>query len=261
MRVFKSLCTGVVSVLISGGVTADSFVLVHGAFQDASGWDEVIPVIEDAGHTVVAVNLPGRDAIGDAAKRFSLQSYIETVISVVESSDAPVHLVGHSFGGMTISGVAEAIPEKIATLVYVAAYMPEDGESMEKLAYSDTDNGFTQETFIVAKDYSHASLLPADQARVFINDGNPDQKKTLEASMIREPLAPIGMAVSLTDVNFGSVKKAYIRTTQDQTVSTPLQTRMIDRAKLTLVRDIDTGHAPYITAPTELAETMLAIVK
>ena len=172
-----------------------------------------------------------------------------------------MHVVGHSFGGMSISGAAEAVPDLIETLVYVAAYLPQDGESMEQLAYSDSDNGFTEATFVIAPDYSHASLLAEDQARVFAGDGTPEQKAALEASMIREPLGPIGTQIALTDARFGTVARAYVRTLQDITVSTPLQTRMIERAGVAQVVDIDSGHAPYLTQPDALTAAILSVTQ
>ena len=132
------------AVLILGAPTlaqAETFILVHGAFQDASSWAGVAERIEAEGHTVDAVNLPGRDATGEAAKAVSLADYVTTVADAVGAADTPVILVGHSFGGMTISGVAERMPDSVARLVYIAAYVPQSGESMEQLAVGDTDNG------------------------------------------------------------------------------------------------------------------------
>lgn len=245
--------------MFAGRTYADTLVLVHGAFQSASDWGAVVSQLESTGNNVIAVNLPGRDTDGEAAKAISLQSYIDNVIGVVSTVDQPVHLIGHSFGGITITAVAEVIPDNIETLVYIAAYVPEDGESMEKLAYSDKDNGFTEKSFVVAKDYSHATILEEDQARLFGNDADAEQINSLQASMIKEPLAPIGTPVSITEGNSSSVKKAYIRTLRDQTVSTPLQTKMLMRAKIDNVIDIDSGHLPYLTEPEQLVGAILKL--
>ena len=240
---------------------ADTFVLVHGAFQDASSWSAVADALAARGHDVVAVDLPGRDATGEAAQAVTLEAYVTTVGAAVAAADAPVILVGHSFGGITISGVAERMPERIDRLIFVAAYVPLSGEFMETLAFSDGDNGFTAETFVIAEDYSHAEILAADQVRVFGQDADEAQSATLMASMIREPLAPIGSPVVLSEALFGTVPKAFIRTLQDGVVSTPLQTMMIDRAGITRVRDIDTGHLPYLSQPDELAALILDVAE
>ena len=236
---------------------AETFVLVHGAFQDASSWSAVADRLTAAGHDVVAVELPGRDATGEAARAVSLDDYVATVAEAVAAANAPVTLVGHSFGGITISGVAEQMPERTDRLIYVAAYVPRSGESMETLALADGDNRFTDQTFVIAEDYSHAEILEADRVRVFGQDADSDEAAALVASMIREPLAPIGTPVELSDERFGSVAKAYIRTLDDGTVSTPLQTMMIERAGITEVRDIDTGHVPHLTRPDALTDLIL----
>jgi len=260
MNTFAStLAAGAIAAL-PGMALADTYVLVHGAFQDASGWAPVADILMAEGHSVVALDLPGRDAEGAAAQAVSLQDYIDATVAVVEAADEPVILVGHSFAGITISGVAEAIPEKIERLVYVAAYVPLSGESMETLALSDSDNHFEETTFVIASDYSYATLLPDHQVRVFAQDASGAQADRLQASMIREPLAPIATPVTLSDARFGTVELAYIRTLEDRTVSTPLQTMMIERAGIEVVRDIQSGHAPYLTQPDALAALLLALL-
>ena len=122
-------------------------------------------------------------------------------------------LVGHSFGGMTISAAAGRALD-VTQLVYVAAYVPESGESMETLALSDGDNSFTEESFVIAPDYSYAEILERDRAAIFGNEGTEDQRAAIVAGLIREPLAPIATPVTLTEDAFGSVPQAYIRTLQ-----------------------------------------------
>ncbi len=217
--------------------------------------------LEGIGHTAIAVDLPGRDAQGDAAKAITLEAYIDTVAQVIEASNEPVTLVGHSFGGMTISGVAERMPNEFDKLIYVAAYVPLSGESMETLALSDADNRFNVETFVISKDYAHAEILESDQIRVFAQDAEGEEIERLKASIVREPLAPIGTPLSLIKERFGGVAKAYVRTTDDGTVSASLQTMMLERAGITQIVDIDSGHAVYLTEPDALAAALDALAK
>lgn len=260
MKRLQTLATAV-SITLPTLAAADTFVLVHGAFQTASSWDAVSERLEAKGHAVVAVNLPGRNAAGEEASLVSLSAYIDIVAEAVTAAGEPVILVGHSFGGMTITGVADRKPEAIDHLVYVAAYVPRSGESMEVLALSDGDNRFTEATFVVAPDYSYAEILADDQVRVFAQDATPQQALALQASMVREPLAPIGTSIELAGDWPVPVETAYVRTTDDGTVSTPLQTMMIDRAGITDVRDIETGHAPFLTQPEALADILASIAE
>lgn len=255
MKSFKTLAA-IAALSVSTGAAADTFVLVHGAFQDASGWASVSAELEAMGHDVIAVDLPGRDAKGDDARAMSLDLYVETISSAVRSAAEPVVLVGHSFAGMTITAVADRMPDQVDTLVFVAAYVPQNGDSMESLAMTDPGNEFSEDTFVLAEDYSYATLLVEDQVRVFAQDSTPEQAETLLASMISEPLGPIGTPVELSDAPLENVSVGYVRTTEDVTVSTELQTIMIERAGITDVIDVEAGHAPYLTQPVALANAL-----
>lgn len=258
MNILKPLA--VVSAFLAGPVWAENIVIVHGAFQSAADWAGVEAALEARGHGVTLVNLPGRDAEGVAAKAVTLDDHVATTLEAIAMAEGPVALVGHSFGGMTISAAAEAAPLDVAQLVYVAAYVPESGDSMETLALSDGDNSFTEESFVIAPDYSYAEILERDRAAIFGNEGTEAERTAIVAGLMREPLAPIATPVNLTEDAFGSVPQAYIRTLQDQAVSTPMQTRMIERAGIERVIDIDSGHAPQTTQVDALVAAILELV-
>lgn len=257
MNFFKTLVAA--SAFLAGPAAAEDIVIVHGAFQSAADWADVEAALEAHGHNVALVNLPGRDAEGEAAKAVTLADHVDATLEAIAMVDGPVVLIGHSFGGMTISAAAEAAPLDIAQLVYVAAYVPESGESMETLALSDGDNSFTEESFVIAPDYSYAEILERDRAAIFGNEGTEDERSAIVGGLIREPLAPIATPVTLTEDAFGSVPQAYIRTLQDQAVSTPLQTRMIERAGIERVTDINSGHAPQTTQVDALVAAILEL--
>lgn len=235
-----------------------TFVLVHGAFQDASAWSQVIPLLEAAGHTAVAVNLPGRGDDTTPAGELTLDAYrdaVIAVIAVIEQQDAPVVLVGHSFGGMVISAVAEAIPDKIAHLVYVAAYLPQSGDSL--LSISAAEPGAQQGGFVVSDDQTMISVPAEFFPLVFCGDCTPDQAAVVAASQIDEPLAPLAGTVTLTDANFGALVKSYILTAFDTAVSPTLQIMMLANTPVAHVYALQTGHVPYITAADRLADLLL----
>src|SRR5262245_39808946 len=98
-------------------------VLVHGAFAESSSWNEVIQHLQVQGYTTLAVANPLRSLSGDA----------ESVASIINNFEAPVVLVGHSYGGMVITQAASN-NEKVKALVYVAAFAPDEGESANQLA-------------------------------------------------------------------------------------------------------------------------------
>lgn len=260
MTLLKFFAT-VLLLVVMMPVRAGTFVIVHGAFQNAQSWAEVSNALRAKGHTVVAVDLPGRNAEGAAAKAVTMAQYAEAVGAVVKAQAEPVTLIGHSFGGITISLVGLAMPEKIKKLLYVAAYVPESGESMQSLASGDKTNGFTSKSFVVSADYAFATILDDDRARLFINDGGPEQQKIVAQSMVREPLGPIATKVEISREIFAALPKAYIRTGMDKTVSTTIQNMMIQRARIAQVSDIDSGHSPQASQPEKLSDLIVSLGK
>src|ERR1700761_5313891 len=102
-------------------------VLVHGAFEDAQVWGHVTAKLQTDGYKVVAVELPGRPGAPAAPDKVSLDLYRDTVIKALAKLHHRAVVVGHSFGGIVISDVAEKDPAMIKTLVFVAAYLPQNG--------------------------------------------------------------------------------------------------------------------------------------
>jgi pimeloyl-ACP methyl ester carboxylesterase len=108
---------------------APTVVLVHGAFADASGWGGVISRLQAEGIPVMAPANPLRSVAGDAAY----------IASVVNQIPGPVLLVGHSYGGAVISN-ASPQAENVVGLVYVCAFIPDEGEVLQTLAEQATDS-------------------------------------------------------------------------------------------------------------------------
>lgn len=234
------------------------FVLVHGAFQDASTWDAVVPLIEANGGTAVTVELGGRGEDATPFGELTLEGYRDAVVAAVEAQEQPVILVGHSFGGMVISAAAEAVPDRIAALVYLAAYLPSNGESLVTLSSQDRYSQLGQEgVFQVSEDFTTASVLDTAFAAAFCPDCDETQAAAVAASQLPEPLPPLNTPVTLTAEAFGNIYKAYILTAQDIVVSPQLQALMIANTPVDHVYALDAGHAAYVTQP----EALVAILE
>ena len=109
-----------------------TFVLVHGAWHGGWKWRYVAPILRRAGHEVFTPTLTG---LGErahlAGPSIDLDSHVRDVVAVLETEDLrEVLLVGHSYGGMVVTGVAERCPERLRRLIYLDAFVPEDGKCL-----------------------------------------------------------------------------------------------------------------------------------
>ncbi|MDX2141242.1 MAG: alpha/beta fold hydrolase [Chloroflexota bacterium] len=246
-----------VGSVVAAQDNAKVFVLVHGAFQDETGWSAVVNALESAGHTAVTVNLAGRGDDATPLNEITLATYRDQIIGVIEEQSGSVVLVGHSFGGINISMVAEAVPDRIETLVYLAAYLPVNGDSLVTLASEDHYSTLGQEgNFIIAEDFSTGSVNADVFASAFCPDCTPEQAEVVAASQLSEPLAPLNEPVTLSDTA-SSVRSVYIMTAEDIVVSPQLQAFMLSRRPVDQVFALNTGHAAYISQPEALAELLI----
>ena len=116
-----------------------TFVLVHGSWAGSVVWRELAPRLRKAGHEVYAPTLTGIGARKHLLSReIDLNTHVQDVISVIDDADlSDIVLVGNSYGGMVISGVADRVPEKVASLVYLDAFVPENGQYLLSLLPPD----------------------------------------------------------------------------------------------------------------------------
>jgi pimeloyl-ACP methyl ester carboxylesterase len=249
-----ALSLGLVPV-IGHSAPKPSIALVHGAWEEANIMQGVNAKLTADGYNVIVVTLPGRPSSPLAPDKVSLDLYRDTVLQAIAKETTPVVLVGHSFAGITISNVAESAPEKIKTLVYVAAYLPQDGESLLSIATSDKDSKigphlmFQKEKGIVSIEYSA-------RADLLVNDGSDGLRKAITDLVVDEPLAPLATPVHLTAARFGSVDKVYVHTAKDQIVSPSLQDTMVARTPVRLAVTLDTGHTLLLLDPDRLVKVI-----
>jgi pimeloyl-ACP methyl ester carboxylesterase len=235
--------------------TKPTIALVHGAFEDAHVWQAVETKLKADGYPVVAVELPGRPGAPMSPAKVSLDLYRDTVLKALAKTTHPAVLVGHSFGGITISAVAEAAPKKVKTLVYVAAYLPRDGDSLVSMAQQDPDSKAGPQLQI-NKEQGIAVVNYAARADLFANDGSPQLRAALPNLILDEPLAPLATPVHLTQARFGHVDKVYVHTSKDQVISPAFQATMVKATPVRSETTLATGHTPFLTDPAGLVKAI-----
>ncbi|SNT10244.1 alpha/beta fold hydrolase [Tropicimonas sediminicola] len=225
-------------------------VLVHGAWGQAAGWSKVVPALTRLGHAVEALDLPGHGADPAPLGTVTLDDCGRAVAAVLAKGE-PAVLVGHSMGGMVISAAAERVPEAIRGLVYVAAFLPRDGDSLTSLKRREPET--IGPAIRRGPERGTTVLDPDVAADILFQDATEAERARGLALLGPESNAVQTDAVSLTSRRFGSVPRSYIACTQDRTVTPWLQWRMASESPCRALREIDCGHFPQLTRAEELA--------
>jgi pimeloyl-ACP methyl ester carboxylesterase len=254
MKVFIAAIATSVFAFGANAMAAEKppIVLVHGAFENAQVWGFVSAKLQKDGYKVVTVDLPGRPGNPAAPDKVSLDLYRDVVVKALGTSKRPAVVVGHSFGGIVISAAAEKAPKKIKTLVYLAAYLPHNGDSLVSMAEQDHDAKIGPHLQI-QKDKGIASIEYSARADLFANGGPEGLRKAIPDEILDEPLAPLATPVKLTEAKFGKVDKAYIHTAIDQVISPSYQAQMVASTPVRVEYTLQTGHTPFLTDPDGVA--------
>ncbi|MDB5576280.1 MAG: alpha/beta hydrolase [Bradyrhizobium sp.] len=237
-----------VSFLGTGNTAAEKppVILIHGAFSNGQVWGHVAARLQAAGHEVVTVDLPGRPGAPMAPGEVTLDLYRDVVVKTLNGMSRPAIVVGHSFAGIVIAAAAEQAPEKIKTLVFVAAYLPQDGDSLVSLAQRDPDARIGAHLRI-DKEQGIAVVEYDARGELFANDGPEPLKLQLPDLILDEPLTPLATPVQVSGARFGEVDKVYVFTSMDQVISPAFQAKMVAATPVRRTVTLQTGHLPFLT--------------
>ncbi|MBV1909386.1 MAG: alpha/beta hydrolase [Kangiellaceae bacterium] len=234
-----------------------TYILVHGAWGGAWEFETLTKLLSESDTTVIAVDLPGHGEDQTPLSGMTMAAYINKVEQTINEQSDPVILVGHSLAGAVISQVAETIPNKIDRLIYVAAMLPKSGDVPFALMQSDED-GLLLANTTFSQDQTIATLKPSVIEEILFHD--VEDKSILHSiipKMTMQQSTDPFMAVSeLSEDNFGSVKKYYIRASIDKVLSPRLQQRMLENWPVEDVATLPSGHFPLTSMPERLAETI-----
>lgn len=232
-----------------GIVVMKTYILVHGAWHSSWYWRQVIPVLQQAGHQVIADNLPGHDPEDFRPELMTLDHYTKAVSERILQMPGKVHLVGHSMGGLIISQVAEMIPDRIERLVYIAGFIPKSGQNLLDTIKDQMKVG---SPFEFSEDKKMISIRPELARNVFYNTC-PDEVAEYAIAKLN-PQATLAFVTPLktTMTKFGSVKKTYIECTLDNALWPITQQQMYTEAKCDHILKVDSDHFPMLSNPAAL---------
>jgi pimeloyl-ACP methyl ester carboxylesterase len=220
-------------------------VLVHGAFADSTSWNDVVEHLERDGYPVVAAANPLRGLAGDAA-------YVRELLA---SIDGPVILAGHSYGGAVITNAARGA-DNVKALVYMAAFMPDEGESA--LALADKFPGSSLGAALRPVPFTRADGtkdqdLYIDQARFhhqFAADVPANTADTM--AVTQRPVALRALSDASAEPAWKTVPSWALVASEDLNIPRETQVFMAKRAKSHIV-EVRSSHAVTVSHPKEAA--------
>jgi pimeloyl-ACP methyl ester carboxylesterase len=188
-------------------------------------------------------------------KDITLTTYVAHIEEVVRKIPGSIVLVGHSMGGVVVTQVAENIPEKIDHLIYVTAFVPQQGGS---LMDDIKETAIPTISLQVRADEENKtlSLSPSRRIREYLYEKCTEDDAAYALSRLqKQPLIPFVDTVSISQERFGSVPKLYIECLQDKAIMLEDQRRMYARIQCD-VASIDTDHSPFFSADHQLVEIL-----
>jgi pimeloyl-ACP methyl ester carboxylesterase len=215
-------------------------VLVHGAFADGSGWKGVYKILNAKGYHVTIVQNPAT----------SLEDDVKATNAILDKQKGPAVLVGHSWGGAVITEAGNHA--NVASLVYVAAFQPDNGESALQLFQS-------------APPASENGVLPPDEKGIVYYDPAKfhagfcaDLDKTtadfLAASQV--PFYAKGFITPISDAAWKYKPVYAVIATEDKSINPVIQRHMYKRSN-SHVTEVKASHAVYISQPERVAEVII----
>ncbi|MCB0327455.1 MAG: alpha/beta hydrolase [Bdellovibrionales bacterium] len=224
-----------------------TIIFLHGALLGGWIWQGVIEDFKKGGHEVIAPNLAGRD--GKDLDRITLHTHVSLIQDLVEHAKNPVVVVAHSMSGVVAAQLSEEISSKIKKVIYVSAYLPQNGQSLEDV-YEKYFGSLTYDTqsmsIKLGKQLSVDDLIAAS-----FDDCFPQDQSLVRNNAVSEPIKPSLDKLKLSKEKFGTVKKAYIRPGKDKVIPPELQDQMIGSHGIEEVHEINTGHAPFCAKKDE----------
>jgi pimeloyl-ACP methyl ester carboxylesterase len=218
-------------------------VLVHGGFVDGSGWQGVYNQLKKDGHRVSVVQNP----------TLSLADDVAVTKRAIDKTSGPVILVGHSYGGAVVTEAGTH--PKVAALVYIAAFAPDEGESVGSLVA-----GFPQ-------DGPQPPILPPQEGFLFLDREKfhasfAGDLSAEEAAFMADSQVPWGVDAAggtISEAAWRSKPSWYLVSTDDRMIPPPAQREMSARLGST-VTEVAGSHAIYVSQPEAVAEFIAAAV-
>ncbi|MBP1183045.1 alpha/beta fold hydrolase [Methylobacterium sp. PvR107] len=231
------------------------YILVAGSWHGSWCWSQVVPLLERAGHRVLTPDLYDVIAGEHSVAEQPLQAWADQIAAITAAQNEPVVLVGHSRAGLIISEVAERIPHKIESLVYLCAFLLKDGQTLNDIVQQSSN----------AKAFSKALIFGDDETctvsrqgvkRFFYNETPEPLVQFACERLIPETTKIWSAPIHVTGPRFGSVRRAYITCAKDQAIPLAQQQAMQRATPVSHTVTLESDHSPFFSQPSELVAAL-----
>ncbi|MCT4536452.1 alpha/beta fold hydrolase [Halodesulfovibrio sp.] len=273
-----------------------SFILIHGAWHDHHSWDFIVPLLEEVGHYATGIDLPGAGELAQSpvsyfenpveldafAVQVSPNAFVtqeernKAVIDLVREcyaeEDKKVILVGHSLGGITVSAVAEMVPNMVLAVIYLSALLlPPQVSAFQMLSRKSMSRRMTPQLYVgdgaktgamrinpKSTDPSYLDLVK----QTFYGDLSDEEFRfALSTLFPDEPIQVATVPSPITQKRFGRIPRHYIHCCNDRAYPLSGQrdmVRLVDEAmgNKTVVHMLESSHSPFFSQPKALAKIL-----
>jgi pimeloyl-ACP methyl ester carboxylesterase len=233
-----------------------TYILIHGGCTGGWSWDLLLPHLRRRGHTVLAPDLPGMGSDKTPLSLITLDYWADFVAGLIRNQSERVILVGRSRGGIVISRTAEKVPDRIEALVYVAAMLVPNGESM-----GNVSNWVPRDTsYLILSEDGTTYVIDRAKAKLATFNTTPDEvAERMLDRFCPEPAGSFVWPVVTSEARFGSVPRIYVETLRDNAIPIALQRMMQKALPCRTVITMDTDHAVSTSGTIELSAHLSAI--
>jgi pimeloyl-ACP methyl ester carboxylesterase len=235
-----------------------TFVLVHGAWQSTGTWDRMVPLLEKHGHKVITPVLSG---LGTDQSRLSpntsLQQHVADVSLALSKLADPLILVGHSYAGMIISGVVETNPTQVQRLVFLDAFIPENGQCVLDLLPPQVGAHFRS----VARDHGNGWRLPGGEGQLDLWGLKPGEARDfVRARLCDFSLRCFQEPLLLPANRKASIPASFVTCVAEGYPARPFFAPFAAKARASgwEVAELETGHDCHVERPGEVASILLS---
>jgi pimeloyl-ACP methyl ester carboxylesterase len=230
-----------------------TFLLVHGAWHGGWCWRRVSDLLEKRGHKVFAPTMTGlgeRSHLLDA--KVNLTTHIADIVNVIKWEELKdIVLVGHSYGGIIISGVAESAGDRIGSIVFLDAFVPDDGDALAAKASQPV-----REQIAASVKNGEIAMKPVPAAVFRVNEKD---RPWVDGKCTPHPLATFTDKISLTGARDRVAKKAYIRAKGYPSVPFDAAQERLKGDPAWRVSELPSGHDAMVDMPDRVAEILVEL--